>query len=193
MRLLSRGLYETAEILETAQGRRALVYSFGEVTELNGGVRRVLAIERAASSRSVHFPLATLARSAADPGLVATHRGLQDVAGRPAHCLHLQPSFATEPRLVEVADLGAIDVWLDVETLLPVKMTWRVRSARGAAPSIAAGRLFDDYRRVGSVLYPHRQTELYNGTARQVVTIEAVRSGLGLPHDAFLVGEETPP
>lgn len=197
-RVLTRGLEQTAEFIETPESKRSLVYSRSRAKQ---EIMRTLAaqeperakpavpssMESAVTSQSAIFPLVLFGAALADMETVYEYVGLESIEGSSVHHVRYWKTFASKPKLLPLASLSARDVWIDVKTGLPVRISFERRSARGAAPGLLVSVAFTDYRHLGAVLYPFQVNITMNGTPWATITVDRVSLNTGLPDSDFVV------
>jgi len=101
--------------------------------------------------------------------------GLDTVNSRATYQIRLNyvvrdPNSANE---VLQAKLNAIVVWIDTATFLPVQIEYKHYASTNLSAYMVRRRLYSDFRKVGEVLFPHRQEETNEGV-RIVYEVSAV-------------------
>ena len=187
IRILSRGLDQAAERIQTSQGSRAVIYSRGQANELEGSSVKSLQLELVVTSQSPEFPLALLAGALNHSDTALQYLGLETLAGLPAHHIRLWNTLLSTPRLRQLAEFTVKELWIDASSRLPRKLAYDRRAARGAEPRIPVAVLFSDYRNVGGVVYPFRIEKWFNGTPWATITIQTVAFNTGLSDNDFPV------
>lgn len=187
IRILSRGVDQSAEQIQTTAGNRAVIYSRGFANEVRGTTVKSLQLELVVTSQSPDFPLPLLAAALNNPDIALQYIGLETLAGVPVQHIRFWNSFGSQPTLKHLAGFSIRDVWLDAGTGLPRKLGYDRRAASGAEPRIALAVFFSDYRNVGGVVYPFRIQKSLNGTPWTTITIGSVAFNTGLTDADFPV------
>ncbi len=185
--ILTRGVDQSLEEIQTSEGRRATIYSRGMADEFEGTSAKSLQLELVVTSQSPDFPLPLLAATLNDPDSAARYVGLESLDGTPTHHVRFWKAFARHPKLQHVAEFSAKDLWLDAASGLPRKLAYVRRAASGAEPGIPLEVLYSDYRNVGGVLYPYRIEKSLNGTPWATISIANVVFNSGLTDTNFPV------
>ena len=185
VRILTRGLHQTAEEILTAEGRRMVVYSQGQAIETEDMVIKSLQMELVVTSQCPDFPLPFLAAVLNDPDSGIQYVGLESFDGSPVHHIRFWKSFSSKPRRQHLATFSVKDVWVDAISGLPRKLSYIRRAARGAEPGIPVEVLYSAYRSVSGLLFPYRIEKSLNGTPWATVTISSVIFNSGLTDTDF--------
>ena len=174
IRVLTRGLEETREEIQTGRGKRGRIFAYGQAASLMDLDSEPVSLELAASSRTTNFPLALLAAALNNPDYTFEYVGLETLEGTNVHHIRLWNTFASNDRFIHLAEFSEKDLWLDATSGLPWKILYEQRETAGAAPRIVVGAIYSDYRDVGGVSYPFRIERISNGTHWATITIETV-------------------
>ncbi len=187
IRILTRGMDQTAEEIVTPEGTRQVVYSREQAREAEGNSAKPLQLELAVTSQSACFPLPLLAAALnhADTGF--QYLGQETLDGLAVHHIRFWNTFSSHPKLRHLAEFSMKDLWIDAATGLPRKLSFDRRAAGGAEPRIPVELFFSDYRNVSGVLYPFRIEKHFNGTPWANITINNVQLNAGLTDAAFPV------
>jgi hypothetical protein len=105
--------------------------------------------------------------------------------GVSAHHIRFWNTYSSLPNEVFLSQFSIRDVWIDDNSLLPVKLTYERTSSGGREARIPVEVHYSDYRDVGGVLYPFSINKKYNGTQWQAVEIETVEINEGLTEEDF--------
>jgi hypothetical protein len=105
--------------------------------------------------------------------------------GSSSHHLQFWKSFTSEPELQSLAQVSVRDVWVDANSLLPLKISYQSRDAQGAAPAFSVDVYYSDYHQIGGLLYPTTVTESFNGTPWATISIQNVTLNVGLRDSDF--------
>lgn len=192
IRILSRGLNQSAEEIQTPEGTRALAYSRKAATKRAGPATKPLPLELAVSSHSPNFPLALLAEGLNDPNSAFEYVGLETIDSLPAHHVRFWKVFSN-PKLQHLSQFSSKDIWIDASSFLPRKLFYVQRAARGSAAGISVEITFANYRNVGRALYPFSIRKSLNGTPWATITIESVALNTGLTDGDFPVRQGARP
>jgi hypothetical protein len=185
IRILTRGLNQTVESIGTAQGSRAEVFSQGRASHKEGGVEKPASLELAASSQSPCFPLIIIAAALDNPEWSFEYLGLEEFDGQKVHHVRFWNSFASQPKLRQLAEFTTREIWIDARSFLPQRLAYERREAGGEADRIPTEISFADYRDVGGVLYPFRIERSLNGTPWTSINIQTVSLNTNLSEAAF--------
>ncbi|MCI0718344.1 MAG: outer membrane lipoprotein-sorting protein [Acidobacteria bacterium] len=187
IRILTRGMDQTAEQIQTSEASRRIVFSRRLAIEEEGITKRAYSLELAASSQSPTFPLALLAGALNNPETGFYYLGIETVEGVAAHRIRYWNSFASKPPLQYLASFTVTDLWVDVTSGLPVKLSYEHRAAGGSESAIPVDVYYSDFRSVGSVRYPFVIKKSFNGTPWATMTIDNVVLNVGLADADFPV------
>jgi hypothetical protein len=185
IRVLTRGLDQSAEDVVTAEQERKLIYSKGLAVEAKEASAEVQSLESASTSQVATFPLVLLASFLNAPDAAFEYVGPESLDSGKAHHIRVWRSFSAQPKLAHLAKFSIRDVWLDATSLLPVKIAYVRRAARGAAPETSVEVFFADYRSASGVLYPFFVLESLNGTPWATITVQQVTFNSGLTDADF--------
>ncbi len=187
VRLLTRGLDQNLEEIQTLQGRRAIVHSRGRAQEQRGGATKEFSLELVSSSQPANFPLVLLAAILNNPDSGFQYVGIETLSGVQAHHLRVWNTFYSHPEFQSLAQFSPKDLWLDVSSGLFRKAAYSQRAARGAVGPTRVEIFFLEYRIVAGVLYPFRIEKSLNGTPWASITIATVNLNSGLSDADFQV------
>ena len=179
------GTGDTAETIDLPHGRRAVVYSYGDATEVNGTQSTHPPVELIVVDQCADFPLPLLSAILANPEEASHYLGEETLNGRSVEHIQVWNSFASKPRLQKLASFSLRDIWVDSTSHLPVRISYSRRAGEGAVPAIPVAISFSDYKNVNGVLYPFQINKSYNGTPWQTITIQNVSFNTGLTDAQF--------
>lgn len=185
IRIVGRGLEETAEHMVLPSGRRSLVFSKGAAHEKNDDVVSKKSVESAASSQSPSLPVLFILSALTDPDISAEYIGLETLDGADAHHLRLTNTFSSKKSLERFSEFTKRDIWIDATTSLPKKVWYEQRSGSGAVPRIACGAIYSDYRSVNGRLLPFRIERFQNGSPWATIQIEKYSLNAGIGKSEF--------
>ena len=187
IRIVTRGLDQTAEHIVTPEGQRAVIYARERATEVDGNSAKRLQLELVVTSQSPCFPLVLLAGALNSPDTAFEYLGQETLGGFAVHHIRFWNTFSSEPSLQYLAEFSVKDLWVDVTTGLVRKLSYDRRAAGGAEPRIPVEVFYSDYRNVGGVLYPFLIEKSLNGTPWATILIENVAFNTGLSEADFSV------
>jgi hypothetical protein len=187
IRVLTRGLNQSAEQIQTPVWTRAVRYSQGLASEADGTSTTFLQQELVVTSQCVEFPLQLVAAALNDPDISFQYVGMESLDGSPAQRVRFSNTFSSRPRLQRVSEFSVKDIWIDAISALPRKLSFNRRAASGPVPAIPVEVYFSDYRNAGGVLYPFSITKLMNGSPHTTIIIENVAFNTGLTDADFEV------
>ncbi len=187
IRILTRGMDQTAEEIVTPEGTRQVVYSREQASEVEANSSKTLQLELVVTSQSACFPLPLLAAALNHPDTAFEYLGQETLDGLVVHHLRFWNTFSSNAKLRHLAEFSVKDLWIDAATGLPRKLSFDRRAAGGAEPRIPVEVFFSDYRRVSGALYPFRIEKHFNGTPWATITINNVQLNAGLTDAAFPV------
>ncbi len=187
IRILTRGVDQTAEEIVTPDGTRQVVYSREQAREAEGNSAKPLQLELVVTSQSACFPLPLLAAALNHPDTAFEYLGQETLDGLAVHHIRFWNTFSSNPKLRHLAEFSVKDLWIDAASGLPHKLSFDRRAAGGAEPRIPVEVFFSDYRNVSGVLYPFRMEKHFNGTPWATITINNVQLNAGLTDAAFPV------
>ena len=187
VRILTRGLDQSAEYFLMPDGDRTLVYSRGQAAERNGDSIQELWLELAVASQSPNLPLVLIAAVLNDPDSAFRYMGQETLDGFPVYHIRCWNTFSSKPNFEHLAEFSVRDLWIDAASGLPRKLSYERRAAGGSEPGIPVEVHYADYRNVGGVLYPFLVRRSLNGTPWATITIDTVSLNVGLTDYDFSV------
>ncbi len=190
IRILTRGMDQTAEQTQTTEASRTVAYSRRQAAEQEGVTKKGYTLELAVSSQSSTFPLPLLAAALNNPETAFYYLGIETVEGVAAHRVRYWNSFASRPRLQYLAALTVTDLWIAAASGLPIKLSYERRAAVGSEGGIPVDVYYSEYRNAGGVLYPFLIKKSFNGTPWATTTIDSVLLNVGLTDSDFPVDSE---
>jgi hypothetical protein len=185
IRILTRGVDQSAEHVELSGVTRSVIHSRGESNEIVRGTVKWSPLELAATSQCPDFPLPLLAAALLNPDTALEYVGEETINGVATHHIRFWNTYGSNERLRKhLSEFTRKDVWLDGGTGLPHKLMYDRREGHGAVAPIRMEIIYSDWRNIRRVSYPHRIEKIWNGTPWTTITIESVtfRSGLS-DHD----------
>src|SRR5712691_7188230 len=185
IRILTRGLEQSAEQIQTPDANRSIVYSQGLANRVDGSGATPFTLELAASSQTPCFPFVLIARALNNPDYAFQYLGLEALGSAQAHHLRVWNTFSSNPKLQRLAEFTAKDVWIDAASGLPLKLALDQRNGGGAESRIPLAVFYSDYRNLGGVQYPFRVDKSLNGTPWAKITITQVAFNTGLTDNDF--------
>lgn len=184
IRILTRGSDQSAEHIQTTEGRKTLIYSRGLASDKDSG--KPLQLDLAVTSQSVYLPLQVMGAALGDPETALEYVALENVAGRPLHHIRFWKTYATKPGLRPLAEASKRDLWVDSTNYLPAKLAFVRRSGRGpGALAIPVEVSYSSYRRTGPFFLPAKIETSHNGTPYAVISIDQVTLNSGLTDADF--------
>jgi hypothetical protein len=187
IRILTRGLDQSAEQIQTPDESRSIVYSQGRGNRIDNSGTTAFTLELAASSQTPCFPLVLVATALNNPDYAFQYLGLEPLGGAQAHHLRVWNTFSSNTKLQRLAEFTAKDLWIDAASGVPLKLSFTERPGGGAASRIPVVVFYSDYRSLGGVLYPFRVDKSFNGTPWAKITIAQVAFNTGLTDADFPV------
>jgi hypothetical protein len=185
IKILTRGLHQSAEYIQLSDGERKTVYSRLAGNADNRDRSGPSAPRFAPGNQSPHFPLVLVAGALTDPDMALRYFGQVELDGSNVHHIRFWKVFSAQPRLQPFAELTAKDIWIDSATGLPVKLAYEQREAAGAASRILVEVSYGEYRNFGGVLYPLSSQRSLNGTPWAAIYIHTVTTNTGLTETQF--------
>lgn len=187
IRVLTRGVDQSAEQIQLTDSNRELVYSRGLASEIVGTAFKSLQFELAVTSQCPDFPLALLSGALSNPDFAFQYIGLETVDGVAVQHIRFWNTFASQANLQPLTEFSIRELWLDTTTGLPHKLAYNRREARGAAPRIPVEVFYSNYQSTGGVLYPLLIQKSLNGTPWATIRIGSVAFNTGLTDSDFPV------
>ena len=181
-RLLTRGVDQTAEYIETTSINQSMVYSrLGHPTALHraklvcsGPSQRNRLISHCPfSSRRCKIPI--------QPSSMSAKKSLNNLA---AQHIRVWNTFSSQPGLSDVARFSIRDIRLDSSSHLPLKISY-ARRYTASADALLVEVFFSDYRNVLGYQYPFAIKKSLNGTPWVAMTVQDVTFNTGLTDNDF--------
>lgn len=188
IKVLTRGMSQSAEAVTTSEGTVEVIYSMGLAAEINeSGTKKPYSLELSSSAQSALFPLPILSAILSSTDSVVQYVGLEQVGG--SQCQHIRTwsTFASQPDLQSLAPFTIRNIWIDSTTHLPVQLAYTMRDGTGAVPSNAVLIAYSDYRQEGGTYYPLQISKSVNGIPWMSITISNVSFNTGLSDSSFSV------
>jgi hypothetical protein len=181
IRILTRGLDQSLEEIDTPEGVHKIVFSRGMASETLGAATRKLSMQASASSQSAGFPLPLLISSISPPDISIQFIGLETLDGAPAQHVRVWDSLTSRPTLQAIAKFTVKDLWFDPSSGVLRKISFLYGEADGLrVPSALISVDFFDYRKVGNALYPFLTKKSLNGVPWVTIVIQSVATNTGL-------------
>jgi hypothetical protein len=187
IRILTRGANQTREQIATAAHTTSDVYSAGLASEIVDNTVRPLSFERAATSQNVDFPLPFLAASLDNSNETLQLIGSEQLGAVPTIHVRAVNTYASNPGLAHLSVFSVIDIWLDANTYLPLKVGYVQRDGGGAAPRVQMEVLFAQYQTQAGLSYPLVIEKKFNGVLWMTINIQSVAFNSGLSDADFPV------
>ena len=187
VRILIRGVDQSAALVQTQDRSRQDTYSRGLASLKEGSSTKALSLELATSSQWPGFPLILIAAALNNPDIAFQYVGLETLDGLGVHHVRFWNTYASNLRLKHLTDFSVKDLWIDAASGLPVKLSFERRAAGGSEPRIPMEVFYSDYRNVSGVLYPFLIKKSLNGTPWATITIVNVAFNTGLTEADFAV------
>ena len=187
VRILTRGVNQSAEQITTTDSRRTLTYSRGQTLEIRDGTAKKISLELASSSQTPYFPVVLLAWALNSPDAVLQYAGREILEGVDTYHVRVWNTFSSNPDLQYLAEFSVKDLWFDTRTALPIKMSFYRRPGGASESRFAVEARFSNYRNLGGILYPFHVEESLNGTPWADITIGSVVFNAGLTDADFAV------
>ncbi len=187
IRILSRGVDQSAEQIHTTTGNRAVIYSRGFANEVQGTSVKRLQLELVVTSQCPDFPLALLAGALNRADSAFQYVGLETLNGAPAQRIRFWRTFSTNQRVKYLEGFSVKDLWVDAASGLPRKLSYIERSALGSRDALRVDVFYADYRSISGVFYPFLIRKSLNGTPWATIAIANVVFNAGLSDADFPV------
>jgi hypothetical protein len=131
-------------------------------------------------------PLARLAATANEPGVQASYVGLEQVEGRLAHHVRLQPTLKTaDDPAGDGIRLGRLDVFVDATTFLVVKLQDVIHAEDKVSDTYSRELIFSDYRFVNGTFMPFAISERFGGQHTWSMQLDSISSNSVLTDSDF--------
>ncbi len=186
-RILTRGVDQSAEQIQTTAGKRAVIYSRGQASEVQNASVRSLQMELVVTSQSPDFPLPLLAAALNNSDTAIKYVGLETIGGSTLYHVQFWNAFSANVRLQPLAPFSTRDIWIDSVTGRPNKLSYERRATRGSGPGVHFEVFFSDYRNVNGVLYPFLIQKSANAVHLLTINIQTVTPNNGLTDADFPV------
>ena len=168
-------------------GPRTVVYSDGQANELINTSVNVLPLELVVTSQTSYFPLPLFANLLNDPDTCFQFVGIESLNGSSVYHIQSWDSFASQPDFQAVSNFSTRDIWIDVNSGLPQKISYVRRAAHGAAAAVVQDISFSDYQNFSGILYAMTIQHSMNGTPWATITVQSVSFDTGLTDANFPV------
>ncbi|HYY73085.1 MAG TPA: hypothetical protein VE778_05780 [Candidatus Bathyarchaeia archaeon] len=185
--ILTRGTEQTSEQIQTSQVSTTTVYSNLQANAINDSASTPLSAELAATSRSVVFPLLSMASTLNNADSCLSYVGIESVNGASAHHIRYWNSFNSHANLQFLAEFTLADIWIDAASYLPQRISQIRRGGRGLEPRITLDTVFANYQKIGGAAYPLLIQRSLNGSPWMTITITNVSFNTGLTDSSFPV------
>ena len=187
VRIVTRGLNEAREGIQTNRGLRERVYASGLAANVTDFKRDTLSLEMAASSQSPNFPLPLLAAALSNLDYAFEYVGQETLDGTSVYHIRFWNTYASKLRLQSLAEFSVKDLWIDAASGLPRRIAYDERAGRGSVPRIHIEAHYFNFRDVGGVLYPFLIKRIYNGTPWATIRIDSVVLNSGVSDADFQI------
>lgn len=194
IRIQTRGIDQASEQIQLSDGTlNAVVFSKGQANEVVQGAVNLTSLELASSSQSADYPLPLLAAAFNNPDCSFRYVGQETLDdGSTTQHVRFWNTYASNPGMLPLSEFTTKDLWVNATTGLPQKLTYLRREAGGpAAPRMAIGISYSDWRGVGGVIFPYQIQKSWNGTPWTTITIQNVAFQTGLTDNDFPVSSTT--
>ena len=111
-----------------------------------------------------------------EAGLTVQHLGQEEIDGR-----------AVEALLITPPGFDPFRLYLDAETMLPVKKAGKSMTQQGP---VDAETMMSDYREIGGIKVPFKETSTENGNPSSEAITQTIEINPEIPPDAFTAPEE---
>jgi hypothetical protein len=186
IRILTRGTDQSYDEIQTPSVF-ALVYSRGRASSIIGGTLSELPIDLGVTTQSTDFPLPMFAGVLANSDTAFKYIGLETLNGNSVQHIQFWNTFASIPDLQSLASSSLRDVWVNTSSGLPVRVSFKRRSANAPSQSTSIDVSLSEYRNINGVLYPFSIQVALNGTPWATITIQNVTLNNGLDDTNFPV------
>jgi len=187
IRILTRGLNQTAEEFEMPDGKWSDIFSGGLGAHKAADKLEEQSLEWACSAQSASFPLVLISSVLNNLDSAFEYVGLEESGGAKLHHIRISNTFAWNAKLKHLSEFSIRDLWLDAASGLPRRLSYERRAAGGAEPRIPMEVRYSDFRTVGGILYPFRIERDFNGTPWATIKVLSVTFTVGLSGSAFPV------
>lgn len=187
IRVLTKGVQQTAEHIETEQSRRVSIFSNNAARVSDNETSKRLPLELSVLNQSPDFPLAVIGRLLTLEDAAFEYVGQETLDGTEVHHVRAWQTFAATPKLRRLAEHSKIDIFVDTKTSLVRKISLAPHLGGPSPVIIPLEVSYTAYTNVGGVLYPFRIEKTLNGTPWATITIDSVRLNSGLKDADFPV------
>jgi hypothetical protein len=188
IRVLTRATRDTSEQLTIPGLTRTIIFSEGDAIQTENSTVTSFSMERAATSQSLCFPLPFLSGVLANGDESIRYIGAETLGQLAVQHLQMRNTYASTPKLQQVADPTVANIWLDSATGLPQKISVVRQDATGpAVPRFLLDYYFSNYQIVSGTYYPFQINISLNGTPWTTITISGVKFNTGLSESDFPV------
>lgn len=159
-------------------GTRSWAVSGGEGTikEMDGS-KNTIHRYNALNCGALVNPLGRVAAMASEPGVQASYVGLEQVEGRPAHHVRLQPTLKTaDDPAGDAVRLGRLDAFVDSTTFLVIKIQDVIHAEDKVKDTYSRELTFSDYRMVNGTLMPFAISERFGGQHTWSMQLDSISS-----------------
>lgn len=174
----SRGTDQFRLDASLPDGTRSWAVSGGEGTikEMNGS-KSTIHRYNALNSGALTNPLARIAATASEPGVQVSYVALEQVEGRSAHHVRLQPTLKTaDDPGGDALRLGKLDVFVDATTSLVIKVQDVIHAEDKVQDTYKRELIFSDYRMVNGTLMPFAVSERFGGQHTWSLQLDSISS-----------------
>jgi hypothetical protein len=192
IRILTRGLDQSAEHIQLMNEKRSAIYSRNEANEIAHGATKRASLELAATSHVPDFPLPILAATFANPDMAFQYVGEETLDGSVTHHIRWWNTYGSNQKMREhMSGFTRKDLWLDAITGLPRKLVYERKEAHGAVATVRMEIVYSDWRTVNGVQYPYRIEKSWNGMPWTTIIIQNVAFQTGLSDADFPINAQS--
>ncbi len=181
-RLLTRGVDQTAEYIETTSINQSMVYS--RLRASDSVAPGKIGLQWAITAQSSDFPLPFFVAAVQNSDTAFQYVGQESLNNLAAQHIRVWNTFSSQPGLSDVARFSIRDIWLDSSSHLPLKISY-ARRYTASADALLVEVFFSDYRNVLGYQYPFAIKKSLNGTPWVAMTVQDVTFNTGLTDNDF--------
>lgn len=182
----TRGLLQSRETIQAANGTQDRVYSSGQGSTVASSTVTAVSLEQASSFQSGLFPLPLLQAVLNSPDTVFQYIGAETLSGTQVYHLRFWNSYASQKLLQSASSFSTKDVWLDATTYLPRRTSFDSQASSGA-PTVHIDLDYSAFQTFNGIQYPTSITEYLNRTKWGAFTVQSVVVNTGLTDTDFPV------
>lgn len=133
-RVLTRGLNQSSEQIQTPDISQTTVYSGGQAEETRDSVASPIPVERAITSFSSDFAVVFLVAALNNPDISFQLIGAETVDSVQVQHVRFWNTFPSQPSLKSLASFTITDLWTSVTSGVPYRLSYTRHEAGGDAP-----------------------------------------------------------